>query len=339
MGSFNWSDTWADPNTARYSHERRDGERLVKAAIKIIPTAPENSDVQLARWLEAAELSHPHLIPLYEMGRFELRGVPFVYAVMECAEENLAQVLPARALTPAETREMLESVVDVLAYLHGKGFVHGHIKPANIMASGDQLKLSSDALRRRGERLGGPRVPNAYDPPEIARDILATSGVVTPAGDVWSLGMTLVETLTQSLPIMRTAQQQDPQYPQSLPEPFLEIARHCLLQRTEGRWTVAQIAGRLNARVPVHQFQAIPVKVQAPSPAPTRRPVGRHLSQLRCFANTPPRPLSRLFLQLSQFWPGLNSCARNAGSANRRRDGRATGGIARAEAVAGIPAE
>lgn len=264
-------------HSAVFLTERRDGERLVKAAIKIIPTAPENSDVQLARWLEAAELSHPHLIPLYEMGRFELRGVPFVYAVMECAEENLAQVLPVRALTPAETREMLDSVVDVLAYLHGKGFVHGHIKPANIMASGDQLKLSSDALRRTGERLGGPRVPSAYDPPEIARDILATSGVMTPACDVWSLGMTLVETLTQSLPVMRTAQQQDPQYPQSLPEPFLEIARHCLLQRTEGRWTVAQIAARLNARVPVHQFQPIPPKVQAPLPAPTRRPVGAPL--------------------------------------------------------------
>lgn len=259
-------------HNAVFLTERRDGERLVKAAIKIIPMAPENSDVQLARWLEAAELSHPHLIPLYEMGRFELQGVPFVYAVMECAEENLAQVLPIRALTPAETREMLDSVVDVLAYLHGKGFVHGHIKPANIMASGDQLKLSIDALRRIGERLGGPRVPSAYDPPEIARDILATSGVVTPAGDVWSLGMTLVETLTQSLPVMRTAQQQDPQYPQSLPEPFLEIAHHCLLQRAEGRWTVAQIAARLNARVPVHQFQPIPPKVQAPLPAPTRRP-------------------------------------------------------------------
>lgn len=257
--------------------ERRDGERLVKAAIKIIPTAPENSDVQLARWLEAAELSHPHLLPLYEMGRFELRGAPFVYAVMECAEENLAQVLPVRALTPAETREMIESVVDVLAYLHGKGFVHGHIKPANIMASGDQLKISSDGLRRVGERMAGPRAPNAYDPPEIARDVLATSGVASTAGDIWSLGMTFVEALTQNLPVTRTGQQQDPLYPQTLPEPFLEIARHCLLQRTENRWTVAQIAGRLNERIPVHQFQAIPSKVQAPSPVRSRRPVRQPL--------------------------------------------------------------
>src|SRR6202035_262581 len=72
--------------------ERRDGERLVKAAIKLIAAAPENGERQLSRWQQAAGLSHPHLIPLYEMGRFELGGVPLVYVVMECAEENLAQV-------------------------------------------------------------------------------------------------------------------------------------------------------------------------------------------------------------------------------------------------------
>ena len=58
---------------------------------------------------------------------------------------------------------MLESVLDVLAYLHGKGFVHGHIKPANIMASGDELKVSSDGLRRAGESLDGPGIQDAYD--------------------------------------------------------------------------------------------------------------------------------------------------------------------------------
>ena len=149
--------------------ERREGERLVKAAIKLIPAAPENGELQLSRWRQTAELSHPHLISIYEMGRFELRGVPLVYLVMECAEENLAQILPERALTPAETREMLASVLDALAYLHRKGFVHGHIKPANIMACGDQLKVSSDGLRRVGEPLDGPGDPCVYDPPEFAR--------------------------------------------------------------------------------------------------------------------------------------------------------------------------
>jgi len=251
--------------------ERRDGDRLVKAAIKIIPTASGDGELQLLRWQQATELSHPHLLPLYETGRFELQGLPFVYAVMECAEENLAQILPERALTPAETREMLTSVLDVLAYLHGKDLVHGNIKPANIMASGDQLKVSSDDLRRAGEKMDGPGSLGAYDAPELARDPLANSPAMSQAGDVWSLGMTLVEALTQNLPIVRTSEQQDPLYPQSLPEPFLDIARHCLLRRPEGRWTIAQITARLEERASTAQVQPLPPRVQAPVPSPPRQ--------------------------------------------------------------------
>lgn len=193
---------------------------------------------------------------------------------MEGAEENLAQVLPGRALTPAEARAMLESVLDVLAYLHGKGFVHGHIKSANIMASGDQLKVSSDELRRVGESLDGPGYQDAYDPPENARGIIPVPQTMSPAGDVWSLGMTLVETLTQNLPVARTAAQQDPLLPQMLPEPFLDIASHCLLRHPQNRWTVAQIAARLEGRAPVPQVRAMPPQVRTPvrAPQPIVRP-------------------------------------------------------------------
>jgi TonB family protein len=253
--------------------ERHDGERLVKAAIKLIAAAPENGELQLSRWQQAAGLSHPHLIPLYEMGRFELGGVPLVYVVMECAEENLAQVLPDRPLTPDEARAMLESALDVLAYVHRKGFVHGHIKPHNIMASGDQLKVSSDGLRRAGELLDGLGYQDPYDAPENARGIIPIAQTMSPAGDVWSLGMTLVETLTQNLPVTRTAEQQDPPVPQTLPEPFLDIARHCLLRHPERRWTVAQIATRLEGRAPVPQDRIMPPQAHTPVLAP--QPIAR----------------------------------------------------------------
>jgi len=263
--------------------ERHEGERLVKAAIKLIPADPENCEIQLSRWQMAAELSHPHLLPLYEMGRSVLGGVPLVYVVMECAEENLAQVLPGRALTPAEAREMLESVLDVLAYLHSKGFVHGHIKPANIMASGELLKVSSDGLCRAGESLDGPGDQDAYDAPENVRGILPTPQPMSPAGDVWSLGMTLVETLTQNLPVTRTAEHQDPLIPGSLQEPFLDIASHCLVFHPPSRWTVAQIGARLEGRTPIPQTQTIPPGVRTPLPpaqpiAPASKPLARRRS-------------------------------------------------------------
>jgi TonB family protein len=253
--------------------ERHQGKRLVKAAVKLIPAAPEDSELQLSRWQEASELFHPHLISLYEMGRFELGGVPLVYIVMECAEENLAQVLPGRALAPAEAQAMLESVLDALAYLHRKGFVHGHIKPANIMAGGDQLKISSDGLLRAAESLDGPRYQDAYGAPENVLGILPTPQPMSPAGDVWSLGMTLVETLTRKLPVARTAEHQDPLIPRSLQEPFLDIASHCLLTHPRSRWTVAQIAARLEGRAPIPQIPIIPAKAQNPLPA--AQPIAR----------------------------------------------------------------
>jgi TonB family protein len=254
-------------HSAVFLTERHEGEHLLKAAIKLIPADRENGELQLSRWRQAAELSHPHLIPLFEAGRCEVGGVPLLYVVMECAEENLAQVLPDRALTPAEARAMLDSVLDVLSYLHGKGFVHGHIKPANIMANGDLLKVSSDGLRHAGETFDGPGKPSAYDPPENARESIPVAEAMSPAGDVWSLGMTLVETLTQKLPVARAAEQQDPLLPQTLSQPFLEIARHCLVRQPQGRWTVDQIAARLQDRTPVPQ-----ARIPARAPRPAARP-------------------------------------------------------------------
>jgi TonB family protein len=256
--------------SAVFLTERLKGEILVKAAIKLTLAGIENGELQFSRWQEAAKLSHPHLISLYELGRFELDGISLVYVVMECADENLAQILSSRALTPAETRAMLESVLDILGYLHREGFAHGHIRPANIMASGDQLKVSSEGLRRVGESPVGSVYQTAYDPPEYSLGVAPASQAISPAGDVWSLGMTLVETLTRSLPVVPTAEHLDPQIPRSLQQPFLEIARHCLLRRPEGRWTVAQIVARLEDNSPVPPTHARSLQTYPPASAPLR---------------------------------------------------------------------
>jgi TonB family protein len=254
--------------------ERHDRQRLVKAAIKLVLTAPEIADLQVSRWQQAAELSHPHLIPLYEMGRSEVVDVTFAYVVMECAEENLAQVLPGRPLSADEARAMLDSVVDVLGYLHRRGFVHGHIKPANIMASGEELKVSSDGLYRAGESLDDRGNEALYAAPENTRGKLSIPQPMSPASDVWSLGMTLAETLTQNLPELRTAERKDPLLPQSLKEPFLEIASHCLRRSPQDRWTVAQIAARLQGTVAILPVPTAPLETP-PAQAIAPKPIAR----------------------------------------------------------------
>jgi TonB family protein len=225
-----------------------------KAAIKLIPADPAIAELQLRRWGLAANLSHPHLIRLFQMGHCSLDNVELLYAVMEYAEEDLSQILPNRPLTPAEARDMLRPALDALAYLHGKGLVHGHMKPSNMMAIDDQLKLSSDGLCAVGEVSARGDRPNVYGAPEAA------SGGSLPAGDVWSLGMTLVETLTQHVPGWERTNQKEPALPETMPPPFLDIARHCLRRDPQLRWTVADIAGRLQpaSRVPQPQTRARP---------------------------------------------------------------------------------
>jgi TonB family protein len=211
-----------------------------EVAIKLILANTENPELQLSWWELAAKLSQPHLLRLFQRGRCRLEDTELLYAVSEYAEESLAQIIPYRPLTPAETRDMLQSVLQALAYIHVKGFVHGHIKPANIMAVGDQVKLSSDGLCGVGESSRVLGTPNTYAAPEIV-----DGAGMSPASDIWSLGMTLVEALTQHPAAWDATEQTELVLPETLPEPFLEIASHCLRRNAQSRWTVAQIAAKL----------------------------------------------------------------------------------------------
>jgi TonB family protein len=212
-----------------------------KAAIKLISADAVDAKQQFLRWKAASELSHPNLIRVFEAGRGELDGTELLYVVMEYAEENLSQILPERALTAEEARSMLAPILRALQFVHDKGFVHGHIQPSNILAVADQVKLSSDALSMAFEKRGSARAMSAYDPPEAA------TGAISAASDVWQLGMTLIEVLTQRLPVWDRARMSAPQVPAAVPEPFREIAGHCLQVDVGERWTVEEILHRVEA--------------------------------------------------------------------------------------------
>lgn len=205
----------------------RNGQR---AAIKLIPATSADTEARLSRWGRAQKLSHPNLIRLFDAGRCELNHSEFLFVLMEYAEEDLSQVLPQRPLTPAEVKDMLPQVLNALAYIHSKGLVQGHLKPRNILASGDQLKISSDGLCDLGGR--GSVRRTIYDAPE-------STGELCPAADLWSVGVTLVEALTQRLPAWDG--RGDPTVPQNMPAPFLGIARQCLSCDPGRRPTIADI--------------------------------------------------------------------------------------------------
>ena len=219
--------------------EYRDPEPR-KAAIKFLAGDTPNSEQQLSAWKIAAELKHPGLLPLYGCGRCKIADTDLLYVAMEYADENLGQVLPQRALTQEEAREVLNTVVEVLVFLHEKGLTQGHIKPSNVLAAGDRLKVSSDTIQGAGEVREMNRKRSPYDAPEIP------ASAYTPAADVWSLGVMLVEALTQQPAILPFNEKADPVIPPSVAEPFFGIADYALRRQPGERSTSAQFAERLS---------------------------------------------------------------------------------------------
>lgn len=213
-----------------------------RAAIKLVRADPGNPENQLHRWKKAAELSHPNLLRIYASGRCEIDGTLLLYVVMDAAEEDLSQILPERTLTPEEARQLIPPVLDALDYIHGRGLVHGRLRPSNILATGDRVMVSADTLRASSERVPSPDVWSAFDPPEGSTERL------TAAADVWSLAVTLVQALTQQRPLFHPAEPAAPSLPEHTPEPFREIARHCLLVDPQQRWSIADVRAALQPK-------------------------------------------------------------------------------------------
>ncbi len=242
----------------------RAGQTPTRAAIKLIPLEFVDADRQLASWEKAAQLSHGNLLRVFEHGRAQIDGAEMLYVVTEYADEDLSQILPSRPLTAAECTDMLQPVVDALAYIHSRSLVNGHVMPSNVMASDNQVKISSERVQSPGPRLV-KRSPDsaAYDAPE-----LATSGL-SVATDVWSLGATALDAVTQNPPA--ADESTDPVIPQ-LPEPLFSIIRNCLRVDPQQRWTLAQISTSLRpapaASKPAPTAAAQPAV--APKPAGTR---------------------------------------------------------------------
>jgi TonB family protein len=268
------------------------GPEVRQCAVKFISADFPGQEQQLAAWSTASQLSHPNLLQIYGAGACKMEDVEVLYVAMEYAEENLAQVLPHRALMVEETNEMLNAVIDVLVYLHENNLVHGHVKPSNVLALGDRLKLSSDTVDTADEVRTMRRERSAYDAPEVPEE------PVTPAADVWSLGVTLVEAFTQQQAILPFNENADPIIPPTVREPFLEITRNALRRKPRLRWTSARIAEALNPGATAAKAVAVAagasVSTQQASAAPALAPAAAPVAPpLPAVTNAVDVPLSK----------------------------------------------
>jgi serine/threonine protein kinase len=274
--------------------EDRSQHPPTNAAIKLLPADPKLAQEQLALWRAAAALSHPHLIRLFESGRCQLGGQEFLFVVMEHAEETLAQILPHRALTADEVRGLLLPTLDALAFLHRQNLVHSQLKPPNILVVKDQLKLASDNIHPAGRHTRRIAEPTVYEPPE------AMEGTLSAAGDIWGLGVVIVEALTQSLPRMPDRGSQAVSLPATLPGAYVDIVRRCLSHNRAARPTI----GELEAQIKVaQQAAALPLPSAAPRDVPAAAPPARRSPSGRWIAAGAAGSIALVLL----IWAGLHS--------------------------------
>ncbi len=96
----------------------------------------------------AARLTHPHLVPVHEVGQVG----PIIYIVSAyCPGPNLRQWLDehGQSLSPRRAAQLVASLAEAVHYAHGQGVLHRDIKPSNVPPGGSG--------KRRGTRNRGCR--------------------------------------------------------------------------------------------------------------------------------------------------------------------------------------
>ena len=151
----------------------------------------------------AAQLSHPHLCPIYDYGEHE--GLPFI-SMGYVDGPPLDDVITGRTIAPREIAEWLSTVAEALEHAHQNGIVHRDLKPGNILINSHGEPVVTDfGLARNLETADESRVTKdgalvgtpAYMSPEQVEGLRDRVG---PLSDVYSLGVILYELLTGALP-------------------------------------------------------------------------------------------------------------------------------------------
>ena len=175
-----------------------------------------------------AQLNDPGIVALYDADEYEGHA----FFVMELVRGRpLADALTEGALEPRRCATIAASVTKGLAQAHAAGIIHRDVKPANIMVTDDGAKLADFGIARMTgtqsdlTQDGTVIRTAAYLSPEQAE-----GKEISPATDIYSLGLVLIEALTAQRVFEGTATEavvarltRDPQVPDALPGNWGEI--------------------------------------------------------------------------------------------------------------------
>jgi len=173
-----------------------------EVALKVMSPALNADPVFSERFQREAnivgQLSHPHIVSIYDIGRFKnLNYIAMDYLAGGSIHDKMSTGLSAN-----EALRITEEIANALDHAHDKGYIHRDIKPENILFREDEASVLSDFgvaktlstasnMTNAGTVVGTPH----YMSPEQAR-----GKPIDGRSDIYSLGVVFFEMLTGSVP-------------------------------------------------------------------------------------------------------------------------------------------
>lgn len=192
VGGFQLRDFLGADATSAVFRAEMEAPSSAAAVVKFYKVDQDSAaETQTEIWEETRKLDHPNLIKLLGCGRLPVGDHKLIYVAVEPADESLSSALRERTLEADEAAAVFTSTRSGLQYLHNRDFVHSCLSPEQIFAVGDDIKLSTEGLRKAGtmQRLV------ASNPKYLAPE--SGEANTSRSADIWCLGATLVEGLTQ----------------------------------------------------------------------------------------------------------------------------------------------
>lgn len=226
------------------------------AAVKVLLAGAHATPEQLERFENEARalanLGHPNVVHLYEMARPQ-DGLPYL-AIEWIEGGSLADRVALSLPSPESAARLLSTVARTVHACHARGFLHGDLKPANILlAPGDVPKVADFGFARSLSAEGSARQSAVLraTPCYAAPEQMNGSATLGPVADVYALGAVLYELLTGRPPFLaespmetiRIALSEEPARPRRLqpdvPGDLETICLRCLEKDARRRYPSA----------------------------------------------------------------------------------------------------
>ena len=174
-----------------------------EVAVKLLREGYAGDSAFLARFQRearaAASLDHPNVVSIYDIGR----DGQLYYIVMEYVEgRDLKSLL--RAVAPLPVEGAIDLAIQICAGVgaaHRAGLVHCDLKPQNILVTRDgRVKVVDFGIARALEAKAGSEEDAVWATPQYAAPEQLQGRPVSPATDVYAIGIVIYEMLAGRLP-------------------------------------------------------------------------------------------------------------------------------------------